>query len=274
MKIVIKEVRIVLILLACLFTFTAQGQDEEIDPAKQAQNPLANIISMPFQNNTNFGIGDYSKTSNVVNIQPILPMNLGKRGWLLLNRFIIPLPNTVPDISSEEASSTTGLGDINYTGWVAPPSKGKLTYGGGLVTIWPTASSDVLGTGKFSMGPSIVLVYAMPKFLGAAVISDWKSVGGDSDRPDVHTFYFQYILTKFLPNKWYATIAPINLANWEAEEGQKWTVPLGGGFGKSFAIGKMPLDCTTQAYYNVVRPDMGPEWQWRFQIKLIFPKEK
>ena len=262
---------ILLIYILFIGATLAHGQDEAPDPAKAAQNPLANVISMPFQNNADFGIGEFDKTSNVLNIQPILPVKLSESGWLLINRFIIPLPKTVPDISSEEGSSTSGLGDINYTAWFAPPVKGNLTWGFGLVTIWPTAGKDVLGQGKFSLGPSLVLVYGKPAYMAAAVISNWKSVGGDEDRPDVHTFYFQYIFTYFLQNKWYLSTAPINLANWEAESDQRWTVPLGGGFGKMFSIGSLPMDMQTQAFYNVVSPDGAPVWQWRVQLKFIFP---
>lgn len=244
------------------------------DAAKAAQNPLANVISMPFQNNTSFGIGAYDKTSDVLNIQPILPAKLSESGWLLINRFIIPFPTSMPDQSSEDAKNITGLGDINYTGWFSPPVKGKLTWGIGPVTIWPTASSDELGTGKFSIGPSAVLVYGTPGWMAAAVVSNWVSVAGDDDRADVNTFYFQYIFTYFLKNKWYLSTAPINLANWEAEEGQKWTVPLGGGFGKMFTAGKLPMDIQTQAFYNVVKPDGAADWQLRVQLKLIFPTGK
>ena len=265
---------ILYLLFSFFFIDTVLAQTAEEDPAKAAQNPLANVISLPLQNNVNFGIGTYNKTSDILNIQPILPVKLNKSGWLLINRFIIPFPTSVPDQSSEDANNITGLGDINYTVWFSPPPKSKMTIGFGLVSIWPTASKDMLGDGKFSIGPSFVLVYPQTHGLIAAVISNWFSVGGDENRSDVNTFYFQYILTRFLQKKWYITSAPINLANWEAESGQKWTVPLGGGFGKMFNIGKLPMDLSTQAFYNVVRPDGAADWQWRVQLKFIFPTGK
>ena len=89
-------------LLSFSFSLLAQDINDEVeDAAKEAQNPLANIISMPLQNNMGFGIGDYSKTANVLNVQPILPVPLSKSGWLLINRFIVPIPKTVPDLNSE-----------------------------------------------------------------------------------------------------------------------------------------------------------------------------
>lgn len=261
------------IFIAFILTPLTILAQEVQDVAKEAQNPLANVISMPFQNNTDFGIGDYNKTGNTLNIQPIIPVSLGKsKRWLLINRIIVPFPKTVPDVNNEHGSGTTGLGDITYTAWFAPPTSGNLTWGFGVVTILPTASEKGLGQEKFSIGPSLVFVYSNPKYMAAAIVSDWKSVGGSESVANVHTFYFQYIFTYFLQNKWYASTAPINLANWEGESGQQWTVPIGGGFGKMFSLGKMPLDFQTQAFYNVVRPDNGPEWQLRVQLKLLFPK--
>lgn len=257
-----------------IIAIQSYAQEEEPDAAKAAQNPLANVISVPFQNNTDFGIGADGQTGNTLNIQPILPGKVGKSDWLLINRFIVPLPKTVPDPSSESGGSITGIGDVMYTSWFAPPLKGSTTFGFGFTSVWPTAGSESLGQGKFSIGPSIVLVYSNPGWLGAAVVSQWKSVGGDADRPDVNTFYFQYIYTKFLPKKWYLTTAPINLANLEASEGQKWTVPLGGGFGKMLKAGNLPVDLQTQAFYNVVRPDQAPTWQLRVQLKFIIPTGK
>jgi hypothetical protein len=269
-----KQITLLLgISLILLFPVLSFAQ-EEADPAKAAQNPLANVYSLPLQNNMNFGIGDYSKTSNTLNIQPVIPVTLSKSGWLLINRAILPFPQTTPDIYTENGESTTGMGDINYTAWFAPPVKSNLTWGFGLVSIWPTASNSKLGNGKISLGPSFVFVYSLPKLMAAAIVANWKSVGGDEARADVNTFYFQYILTYFLQNKWYLSTAPINLANWEAEKDQRWTIPVGGGVGKMFNVGKMPMDFQTQAFYNVVRPDLAPEWQWRVQLKLIFPKGK
>jgi len=266
----------ILILICILFTWSiTYAQEEEVkDVAKEAQNPLANVISLPFQNNTDFGIGPYDKTGNVTNIQPILPVTLGKKGWILMNRFIIPFPKFTPNSESENANNVTGIGDITYTAWFAPPSKGKVTWGFGPSMIFPTASDDLLGLGKFSIGPSLVFVQATSKYVLAAVITNWWSVGGDSDRADFTSFYFQPIFTYFLPNKWYLSSAPILLANWEVHKDQRWVVPFGAGIGKMFNIGKQPVDLVAAGYYNVVRPDGYANWQLRVQFKLIFAKGK
>ncbi len=262
-------------LLSFSFSLLAQDINDEVSEAgKEAQNPLGNIISMPFQNNTDFGYGPYDKTTNTLNIQPILPFSIGAKGWVLINRFIIPFPKTVPDISTENGPSTTGLGDITYSVYMSAPTMGKWTIGPGAVTVWPTATDDALGSNKFSAGPSGIIVFSDPSFMLAGIISQWWSVGGKSEAKEISTFYFQYIFTYFLPKKWYVLSAPINLADWTAPEGQKWWIPVGGGGGKMFNIGKIPMDVQVQAFYYAVKPDNGPDWGMRLQLKFIFPKGK
>ena len=132
-------------------------------------------------------------------------------------------------------------------------------------------SEDILGQGKFSIGPSFVFVLPNEKWVGSAIISNWFSVGGDSKRADVNSFYFQYGFTYFLPKKWYVVTGPILLANWEAENDNRWTVPFGGGVGKMFKIGNIPADFTMQGYYNAIKPEISGDWQLRVQFKLILP---
>ena len=256
-----------------LFSTMARAQESsETDPAKEAQNPLANMISLPLQWNTDFGIGEHDRTGATLNIQPIIPASLGEK-WIVINRAIVPLPKVAPDVG-QESGSTSGLGDITLMNWFSPTSKGAFMWGVGPVTVWPTATDDALGSDKFSIGPSTVLVYKKAKWLAASVINAWWSVAGDSDSPDVATFYFQYFLTYFLPQKWYLTSSPIILADLEAASDQRWTVPLGGGFGKMFNWGKQPMDFQAQVFSYVKAPDGGPEWQLRLQLKLIFPKKR
>ena len=82
----------------------------------------------------------------------------------------------------------------------------------------------------------------------------------------------QPFLNYNLPDGWYLTSAPVMTANWKADSGERWTVRLGGGFGKLFKIGKQPINAQLAAYSNVEKPKYGPDWQLRFQIQLLFPK--
>ena len=277
------------ILLFAVILFAAQpaiAQDEDFAPsagaasdptlgvedaAMKAQNPLANIISMPLQWNTDFDIGPDDETGSTLNIQPIYPVSLSN-GWTLINRAIIPLPKSVP-AGGQPSGRETGLGDITMMNWFSPQPKGAFMWGVGPVTVWPTATDDRLGSDKFSIGPSVVLVYSKPrKFIAASVINAWWSVGGSESAKDVGVFYWQPIFNYFLPNKWYLTTAPVITKDLEGVSGQDWIVPIGGGVGKMFNWGELPMDITAQYYKYVEKPDAGPEWMFRLQLKFIFPK--
>ena len=95
---------------------------------------------------------------------------------------------------------------------------------------------------------------------------------GSGDRGDVNQLLFQYFLNYNKPNGWYYTSAPIITANWEADSGNKWTVPVGGGVGKVYRIGKRPVNANVQAYYNIEKPDFAADWSIRVQMVLLFPK--
>ena len=148
-----------LIFVLSIVTITLHAQTEEDSAneelAKKVQNPIANMISVPFQNNTSYGIGPDSRTANVLNIQPVIPIGLGDK-WNLITRTIIPIV-TVPDFTSTEKSSITGLGDINLSLFFAP-KESKVIWGAGPIFALPTASDPAVGAGEFGLGPSIIVL--------------------------------------------------------------------------------------------------------------------
>jgi hypothetical protein len=258
--------------LVVLFIFTglpipAQEEGDHEDLAKAAQNPVEAMISLPFQNNTNFGIGPDEEIQNVLNIQPVIPFS-GKK-WNLITRYILPV---IYQPNFDGRGGTFGLGDFNPTVFISPAKPGKLIWGIGPTFILPTATDKRLGTDKWSGGPSVVLLTMPGNWVVGCLASNYWSFAGSGNRPDVNQFVFQYFLNYNLPKGWYLTSAPIITANWEAESGQKWTVPFGMGFGRVFAIGRQPVNMSLHAYYNVERPDYASDWGIRFALVFLFPK--
>ena len=98
------------------------------------------------------------------------------------------------------------------------------------------------------------------------------SVGSSGSDPSYSNFLLQPFLNYNFPGGFYLTSAPIVTADWKAESGQRWTVPLGGGIGKIFHFGRLPVNIQLSAYGNVVNPDNGADWQLRFQVQFMFPK--
>jgi hypothetical protein len=136
----------------------------------------------------------------------------------------------------------------------------------------PTATDDVLGTEKWGAGPSAVVLTVQGHWVYGALINQIWSFAGDDDRDDVDQMLIQPFVNYNLTDGWYLSSSPIITANWEADSGNKWTVPVGGGFGKIFRIGKQPMNASVQAFYNVEKPDNGPDWTLRLQLQFLFPK--
>ena len=243
------------------------GDVDQGDLAKAAQNPVGDLISLPFQNNMNFDVGPADRTQNVLNIQPVWPIALSKN-WNLITRTIVPVISQ-PAPGSER---TNGLGDINFTGFFSPKQPGKIIWGVGPTLVFPTATDDVTGSDKWSAGPSVVVLTMPGQWVIGALVSNIWSFSGDDERADVNSFLMQYFVNYNLPDGWYLTSAPIITANWEAESGEQWTVPFGGGIGRVFRIGRQPINMQTQVFYNVETPTNGAKWQWRLQVQLLFPK--
>ena len=257
---------LIFVLSICTATLHAQSEEEVANEelAKKAQNPIANMISVPFQNNTSYGIGPDDKTSNVLNIQPVIPVGLGEK-WNMITRTIIPIV-TVPDFSTTEGS-ITGLGDINLNLFFSP-KESKIIWGVGPIFNLPTATDPALGAQEFGIGPAIILVKMSGKWVYGATMNNTWSVANS----DINRFYLQYFINYNLPNSWYLSSSPIITADWTAESGNQWVVPFGGTVGKLFRLGKLPINVQAGAFYNVVKPDGGADWQTRFQLQLLFPK--
>ncbi len=259
---------IFVLVLSLTLTSIAQ-QESESDLAKQTQNPVSDLISVPLQNNFDFNIGPHNRTRYTLNIQPVIPFGISAN-WNIIARAIAPVLYQ-PDIASNSGGET-GLGDINTTWFFSPSKPGKLIWGLGPILQFPTATDDTLGTGKWAAGPSVVLLTMPGSWVLGFLASNIWSYAGDSKRDDVNQFLLQYFVNYNLPNGWYLTSAPINTANWEADSSNRWTIPLGGGGGKILKLGKLPVNAQTQAFYNVEHPDSGPEWQLRLQIQFLFPR--
>ena len=265
---------------------TAGGGDAPANPSSQGvanstealqkatQNPVADLISVPLQNNLNFGVGPYNGTQNVLNIQPVIPMHLTEN-WNLINRIIAPIvwqPYTGSN-SANASLGSFGLGDLNPSVFFTPAHPGKVIWGAGPAFVLPTATDSSLGQGKWSIGPSFV-VLAQPGHwtLGVLANNVW-SFAGQSNRPTVNQFLLQYFINYNLSGGWYLATQPIITANWAAPKAKDvWTVPFGIGVGRIQKVGFQPINWSLQAYGNAVHPTGASSWGIRLQLAFLFPK--
>ncbi len=262
--------------VAMLIAMSSAAYAQQGDDLRQAaQNPVADLISVPFQNNTNFNVGTLDNTQNVLNIQPVVPFSLNQ-DWNLITRTIMPVIYQPPFFEGD--STDFGLGDLTPAFFLSPkkpvpikPGVG-LVWGAGPVFALPTATDPRLGSDKWSAGPTFVALLLTKKVVTGFLINNLWSFAGDGDRPDVNAMTLQPFFNYNLPKGWYLTTSPIITANWEADSGNRWTIPIGGGIGRVFKIGSQPIDAQINYYYNIERPDLtGGDSQLRAQWTFLFP---
>ena len=160
-------------------TTTAAESDEAL--LKAVQNPVADLISVPIQYNVNPGIAPYGRVQNVISLQPVIPLNLGEN-WMLITRIIQPIVwQPYPD---QKSGGVFGLGDMNPSFFLAPKNPGAVIWGAGPAVVIPTATSQILGQGKLSLGPSaVVLAQPGPWTVGALVSNVWSVAGSGGRLP-------------------------------------------------------------------------------------------
>lgn len=269
----------------CLLSFSVSAIAGD-DLAKESQNPLGTIISVPFESNIYFGIGPSDSTAYSLTMKPVYPVDLGN--WNLINRFIIPaiysegqdedsLLNSSIDIGNATftelvTGSAFGLADITYTAFFSPKDSGSWIWGVGPAMVLPVATEDRYASDKWSAGPAFVALTMPGKWVAGVLAQNVWSFAGDDDAADVNKFLFQYFLNYNFDEGWYFSSTPIITANWEADSDNRWTIPFGGGIGRLVKHGNLPVDYKLTAYWNAEKPEHAPDWNLQFTIKFLFPK--
>lgn len=244
----------------------AVASSQEI--ADKLANPVANMISMPFQNNTDWGIGPYNGSKNTLNIQPVIPIKVSAN-LNLITRYILPVIDqrgiTGPD------AKQTGLSDITASAWFSPSHpKNGFIWGVGPAFLVPTATNEFLGTKKFAVGPTaLVLKQGKGVTFGFLVNQLW-SVAGSSSRSDVNQLFFQPFFVRSFPSG--ASLGG-NLEltrNWEAGTTMVFFNPIVNGVTK---IGKQVIQLAMGPRIPLAGPDGSkPAFGIRSVIVLVFPK--
>ena len=262
-------------LLNALISFSQEKDEPTIDDLnRQLENPLSRFWSLIFQENLSFDSGDLidgTQLTNVFNFQPSLPVPVGKAKMLLV-RPVFPIV-TVPNFNSDGAENgyETGLGDMQVFSLYGPDKKDGVIWGAGLTFIFPTASSENLGNGKVAIGPAAMVLSITKNWTLGTIVQNWNSVGGDENRADIGKTDIQYIIRKQIKGKGMSIGMGPNISiNWEAEDGNKITFPIGLGVTKTVKWGNTPWKLRIEPQYSIIKPDdYGTLWNLRIQIAPI-----
>lgn len=246
----------------------ASGGGGDADLARQLQNPVASLISVPLQNNWDFGIGPDDGWRYLLNAQPVIPMSISE-DWNLINRIIVPYiyqEDVIPGTSSQ-----SGLGDIVQSFFFSPkePTSGGLIWGAGPVVLWPSATDDLLGSEKWGAGPTFVLLKQAAGWTYGALGNHIWSFAGDDNRSDVNATFIQPFLT-FTTAK--STTFGVNSESTYDWENSQWNVPINVFLSQVVRFGSQPVSFTLGGRFYPERPDGGPDWGLRFVVTLLFPK--
>jgi hypothetical protein len=248
---------------------------QEAELAKKLNNPVADLISVPIQNNWDFGIGPAHAMKYTANIQPVIPFHITE-DWNLITRTIVPIIYQEPLVNNPKApvsvsKSHAGLGDTTQSFFFSPkdPVDGWI-LGVGPVGYYPTANSGYLGSGQWGAGPTVLALRQEHGFTYGILANQVWSFTGQQDRTELNYLYVQPFVA--YTTKTYTTFAVNSEStyNWQDHES---TVPMNYMIQQVLKIGGHPIAFQLGYRYYIEKPNGGPDWGLRFTITFLFPKK-
>lgn len=267
-------VRKALFIFVSLVATAAWAQSPAPEPAhdvnalaKQTQNPVGNITTIPFQFNFNTGGDLADETALNLNVQPVIPFKLASN-WNVIARTIVPI-NSFP---GPDGTRFSGVGDVQLQMMATPATPGKVIWGLGPTFSLPTATTAASETGTWAGGLSAVVLTMPGPFVVGGLLSQLWPLHDEGGDPEMDFLTFQPFVNYNFGHGWALSFAPVISANWNASSGNEWTVPVGLGITRTTVFNRRPMNIGIQLYTNVERPDGGPGYQIRFVLAPIFPR--
>ncbi len=247
----------------------AAVQDSE-SLAKQLSNPVASVVSVPFQLNWDNGLGpNKEQTRFLMNFQPVMPFSINK-DWNLIARVIVPVLSQPPLAAG--AQPTFGISDVLVSAFISPAVPRRFIWGVGPALVLPATADPYLGGERWAVGPSVVVLKQIGPWTTGALVNHLWSYAGNSARKDINQTFLQPFVSYTTKT---AVTVGLNVeatGNWEAASGQEWTVPILVSASKLVRLGKRPISMGVAAGGYASKPDGASSWKFRSSITLLFPK--
>lgn len=269
------KLKILAALIAVGLTNALFAQDAATDAkaaaaelAKKLQNPIASLISVPIQNNFDFGAGPTGDGFQYkVNVQPVIPISLNEN-WNAVSRTIIPFVYQEKIFGN---SSQSGLSDTVQSVFLSPkdPTQHGWIWGAGPVFMLPTATETLLGAGKWGTGPTAVLLKQENGWTYGALANHIWSFAGSSSRPAVNATFLQPFVSYTTKTFTTLTLNSESTYDWSSSQ---WTVPVNALVSQLLKVGKQPIQLSLGGRYYAEKAANGPDWGLRFAITFLFPK--
>lgn len=249
---------------AILLVVPVSAQTAE-ELAKQTQNPIASLISVPLQGNWSFGLGDRDATGTVLNFQPVVPFPINTSTNLIL-RVIVPLASQ----PGPNGTRYSGVGDVLTSAFFSPSKPSRLIWGVGPAILMPAATNNSLGSEKFALGPTVVVLTQPGKWTLGALANQIWSTSGANDRAAVNRMFLQPFANYNLGGGLAVGASMEASGNWKEQE--MWTAPLFFSVSKVTRLGMQPVNLQVAAGPTLVSPSGGPSWQFRLAATFLFPR--
>lgn len=246
----------------------AAGGGAEADLSKQLSNPVSSLISIPFQLNWEFGAGERDPRT-VLNFQPVMPFRLSQ-GWNYIVRIIAPIISQPP--VTELGETHFGLGDITLETFLTPANAKGFIWGIGPLVGLPMGSDPFIGSGKWTAGPTAVVLEQTGHWTIGMLANQQWSFAGDGDRRDVSAAFFQPFVAFAATKTVTLTLNSESTANWRADDGDdRWSVPIQLFVSDIVKLGKQPISIQAGGGWFATSPDGGPDWRLRTTFTLLVP---
>ena len=249
---------------------TSFAADDAEELAKKLANPVAALITLPLQLNTDINAGpDDAGERVVLNIQPVIPTSISE-SWNLISRVIAPL--VMVDDVFPGSGSEAGLGDATTSFFFSPkaPTKSGWIWGVGPVFLLPTATDDLLGIDQWGAGPTAVFLRQSGGWTIGGLVNHVEHLTGDDRLPDVSTSFVQPFFTKGYPSGLSISLSSESTYDWNDDQ---WTIPINLQMNGVTKWGDQLIQLGGGIRYYVEKPEGGAEWGVRLALVYLWPNK-